>query len=184
MSLSTTVAQPKASTGKPCNKEGKKKRLWCTAPWTPSPQLAHKHTHSVTTRSPDHFLSPVSPTHRPFLLSWRGMKVASESSQLIADILWKWPCFFPSTTLSPHAAVVYRITPSPPDECLNRWVLSLCDTVLLLVLQCHSAGLSGWAAQELCGHAGADAGRKGLSGDWIPAGEGMLALPLHFTMAS
>ena len=40
------------------------------------------------------------------------------------------------------------------------------------VLQCHPAGLPGGATEELCGHAGADAGREGLPGDWLPPGEG------------
>ena len=38
--------------------------------------------------------------------------------------------------------------------------------------QCHSPGVSGGAAEEFRRHAGADAGRKGLSGYWLPPGEG------------
>lgn len=44
---------------------------------------------------------------------------------------------------------------------------------VVLFSQCHPAGLPGGAAQELRGHAGADAGREGLPGDWLPAGKGM-----------
>lgn len=40
-------------------------------------------------------------------------------------------------------------------------------------LQRHSPGLSGGVAQELRGHAGADAGREGLFGDRLSAREGM-----------
>lgn len=43
---------------------------------------------------------------------------------------------------------------------------------LLFFLQRHPAGLPGRAAEELRGHAGADAWREGFSGDWLPAGEG------------
>lgn len=43
---------------------------------------------------------------------------------------------------------------------------------LLCMLQCYSAGVPGGAAEELGGHAGADAGREGLPGDWVSAGEG------------
>lgn len=39
-------------------------------------------------------------------------------------------------------------------------------------LQRHSPGLSGGVAQELRGHAGADAGREGLFGDRLSAREG------------
>ena len=37
------------------------------------------------------------------------------------------------------------------------------------MLQCHSAGVPGGAVEELRGDAGANAGREGLPGDWIPA---------------
>lgn len=37
------------------------------------------------------------------------------------------------------------------------------------VLQCYPAGVPGGAVEELSGHAGADAGRERLSGDWLPA---------------
>lgn len=37
------------------------------------------------------------------------------------------------------------------------------------VLQCHSAGIPRGAAEELSGHAGANAGREGLPGDRVPA---------------
>lgn len=40
------------------------------------------------------------------------------------------------------------------------------------VLQRHPSGIPGGAVEELSGHAGANAGRKGLPGDWVPAGEG------------
>lgn len=40
------------------------------------------------------------------------------------------------------------------------------------VLQCHPAGVPGGAIEELRGHAGANARREGLPGDWVPAGEG------------
>lgn len=39
-------------------------------------------------------------------------------------------------------------------------------------LQCYSAGLPGGVAEELGGHAGANAGRQRIPGDWVPAGEG------------
>lgn len=39
-------------------------------------------------------------------------------------------------------------------------------------MQRHPAGVPGGAAEELSGHAGANARRKGLPGDWVPAGEG------------
>lgn len=48
------------------------------------------------------------------------------------------------------------------------------------VLQCHSPGLPGGAAEELCGDAGADAGREGLPGDRLLASEGMGELPQQF----
>lgn len=53
---------------------------------------------------------------------------------------------------------------------------------LYFFLQRHPAGLSSGTAQELRGHAGADAGREGLPGDWVPAGEGMfgrISLAFH-----
>lgn len=46
-------------------------------------------------------------------------------------------------------------------------------------LQRHSPGLSGGVAQELRGHAGADAGREGLFGDRLSAREGMRELQSH-----
>lgn len=42
----------------------------------------------------------------------------------------------------------------------------VCD---VCVLQCHSAGVPRGAAEELSGHAGANAGREGLPGDRVPA---------------
>lgn len=46
-----------------------------------------------------------------------------------------------------------------------------------MFLQCHSPGLPVGAAQELRGYAGADARRKGLFGDWLPAREGTVEPP-------
>ena len=62
------------------------------------------------------------------------------------------------------------------DDC---FFFPLWELVLSLVSQCHSPGISGRAAQELCGHAGADARGKGLFGDWIPAGEGRVYYSLQ-----
>lgn len=45
-------------------------------------------------------------------------------------------------------------------------------TCTMCLLQCYSSGVPGGAVEELSGHAGADAGRERLSGDWIPAREG------------
>lgn len=45
------------------------------------------------------------------------------------------------------------------------------------VLQRLSTGLPDGAAEELCGDAGADAGREGLPGDWLLTPEGMAELP-------
>lgn len=46
---------------------------------------------------------------------------------------------------------------------LLKYVCTMC------MLQCHSAGVPGGAVEKLSGNAGANAGREGLSGDWIPA---------------
>lgn len=114
------------------------------------------------------------------LSSSRRMKVLGWGSQLTAGTLWNDLVYPASATLCPHAAAVYRIIPSAPNDCVNRWMLYfLCDMLCLPLFQCHSPGLPGWAAQELCGHAGADAGREGLLGDWIPAREGVAEPPLH-----
>lgn len=40
------------------------------------------------------------------------------------------------------------------------------------MLQRDSAGVPGGAVEKLSGHAGANAGRQGLSCDWVLAGEG------------
>lgn len=58
-----------------------------------------------------------------------------------------------------------------PHQPLPDSIRATCVTAVC-TLQCHSAGVPGGAVEELSGHAGADAGRKGLPGDWIPAGEG------------
>lgn len=58
------------------------------------------------------------------------------------------------------------------QKCINVFyaALLMCVCVCTMcMLQCHTAGVPGGAVKELSGHAGANAGRERLSGDWIPA---------------
>lgn len=97
----------------PATKKKKIPSLHCTATSTPPPQ-PHTVTHTshtntvptypVTVHPKEMSLSPEDLANQPFLLNWGGMKAVSCSSQLTADILWKWPCFFP-----PPFDSVYRI---------------------------------------------------------------------------
>lgn len=53
----------------------------------------------------------------------------------------------------------------------KRWIIYI---VFYFFPQCHTASLSGWATEELCGHAGTDAGRKRFFGHRVPVREGVV----------
>lgn len=143
----------------------KKNRLQWTA-FPPFPSTSHTqhwvYTSCYNSSPPDQSLSPESPVSQLFLLNWREMKVVSSSSQLIANILWKWPCFFSSSaTLAPHIGVVCRITPSPPDECAPKrtaclWIDRYCISVWNVISYsfavplCWPFWLSCWRALWPC----------------------------------
>lgn len=77
--------------------------------------------------------------------------------------VWKgkktWSSFYHSER--EHAEMHQCFLCSITDVCMC--VCTMC------MLQCHTAGVPGGAVKELSGHAGANAGRERLSGDWIPA---------------
>ena len=46
-------------------------------------------------------------------------------------------------------------------------VISVKCMCTMCLLQCYSAGVSDGSVEKLSGHAGANAGREGISGHWI-----------------
>lgn len=131
------VTQPRASAGKPCNKE--KSSLHCL--------LKHpQHTHAPPQFNSKTTLCPLEVSwNDPFLLELKRDESVSGCSQLIGGIFWKWPRFL--ATIATHIAAVNLsdsvsafTTTSPPlkkDNYLyvSRLILrdkcftSICSTV-------------------------------------------------------
>lgn len=155
-----------------------KKKNLVHCPLNPS-SSSHTHTHTPCYNSLPQTTLSLEEANEPTPFSWNeeGWKWGARvPSWLLTSSENDLVCFFLlCPTVSSRCCSLQNN--STTDECVNRWVLSPCETLCLCVLQCHSPRISGWAAQELCGHAGADAGRKGLFGDWLPAGEGMVEPP-------